>query len=251
MATKIIIDGPGTREQLPDVLEGYLYAIGEICHGVFGSVGEEAMYRGIGKFFLNFLQNKGDLIFATDDPWVRYCTVIEYFTKKGFYSHVELDVLEDGKYRMLETNQYAGTVWEEQGSWRRGTAPCPLWSVVLASLAQADYTIVLEDVTFRDDVNGFESIFLFVKKEEPPVNIIELTKQRLIPTLIPICCGCGRIRDTENRWQELLEYMHTHARASVSHGMCPDCIRTHYPENANEIIDQMHAEVQSEGAPSD
>lgn len=250
MANKLIIDGPGNREQLPSVLEGYLYAVGEVCHGVFGSKGEDAMYRGIGSFFLEYLQQRGDLVFDTDDPWSRYCTVIEYFTKKGFYSHVELEERENGKYWMLETNQYAGNVWEEQGSWQRGSAPCPLWSILLAALSNAGHTIALDEVTFRDDVHGYESVFHFEEMAVPPEDIVELTRQRLIPTLIPICSKCGKVRDEANQWQELLEYVRAHARVSVSHGLCPDCIRTLYPEDADELVKALRTEA-PENEPSD
>jgi len=228
--------GPENQAGLPRLLEGYLYAVGEICHGVFGREGEEAMYRGVGAFFLRHLLAKGELAFTGDDPWSRYCDIVRLFTEKGFYTYVELTRLDDGRYWMLEQNQYAGSVWEEQNSWERGSAPCPLWCVILAGLAEIDQTIILDDVGFREEAKGFESTFHFEKLEVPPTDIIELTRRRLIPTLLPMCAHCGRIRDEHDRWQDVVQYMQIRSYMHVSHGLCPDCVSELRPEDAEEVI---------------
>lgn len=48
--------------------------------------------------------------------------------------------------------------------------------------------------------------------------------------LLPICAGCKKIRDGENRWSPVEVYVSAHSGAEFSHGMCPDCIALYYPE---------------------
>jgi PAS domain S-box-containing protein len=41
--------------------------------------------------------------------------------------------------------------------------------------------------------------------------------------LLPICGGCKRIRDENNRWWPLDMYIAEHTDASLTHTICPDC----------------------------
>jgi DNA-binding response OmpR family regulator len=47
--------------------------------------------------------------------------------------------------------------------------------------------------------------------------------------LIPICCHCKKIRNDRGYWQQLEAYFEEHSLAEFTHGICPDCIMTHYP----------------------
>lgn len=42
--------------------------------------------------------------------------------------------------------------------------------------------------------------------------------------LLPICCVCKRIRNGEQYWQQVEEYVSAHSGARFSHGLCPDCL---------------------------
>jgi two-component system cell cycle response regulator len=47
--------------------------------------------------------------------------------------------------------------------------------------------------------------------------------------LIPICCHCKKIRNDRGYWQQLEVYFEEHSLAEFTHGICPDCVQTHYP----------------------
>ena len=49
--------------------------------------------------------------------------------------------------------------------------------------------------------------------------------------LLPICMYCHKIRtdDTQNLWQRIEQYIARHSDATFSHGICPECLKTHYP----------------------
>lgn len=57
-----------------------------------------------------------------------------------------------------------------------------------------------------------------------------LNEIRTLRGIIPICSYCKQIRDDEGLWKKLEEYIHAHSEAAFSHGICPDCMKTHYPE---------------------
>ena len=47
--------------------------------------------------------------------------------------------------------------------------------------------------------------------------------------IIPICMYCKKNRDDKDSWHRLETYISNHSEAFFSHGMCPDCLATHYP----------------------
>ncbi len=49
--------------------------------------------------------------------------------------------------------------------------------------------------------------------------------------IIPICSYCKNIRDDEGYWKRIEEYMTKHSRAKFSHGICPDCMKKHFPDD--------------------
>lgn len=59
--------------------------------------------------------------------------------------------------------------------------------------------------------------------------------------ILPICANCKKIRikDMDPRRQEswvvLEEYLTRHTEAEFSHGICPECLRSHYPSIYEEI----------------
>jgi AmiR/NasT family two-component response regulator len=48
--------------------------------------------------------------------------------------------------------------------------------------------------------------------------------------ILPLCSFCKKIRTPEGIWENVDVYIHTHTEADISHGLCPDCLREHYPE---------------------
>jgi hypothetical protein len=48
--------------------------------------------------------------------------------------------------------------------------------------------------------------------------------------LLPVCAWCKRIRDEQGGWQSLDGYLSEHSEMTFSHGICPDCLKNHFPE---------------------
>lgn len=57
-----------------------------------------------------------------------------------------------------------------------------------------------------------------------------LEEVRSLSGLLPICSHCKKIRDDDQSWIHIEQYIRDHSEASFTHGICPDCHRTHFPE---------------------
>lgn len=68
-----------------------------------------------------------------------------------------------------------------------------------------------------------------------------LSEIKTLRSILPMCSHCGKVRDDEGVWSRLEAYVSAHTDTSFSHGLCPDCIRVLYPEDADEIIEQQRS----------
>jgi DNA-binding response OmpR family regulator len=48
--------------------------------------------------------------------------------------------------------------------------------------------------------------------------------------LLPICASYKKIRDDQGDWTQLEVYISEHSEANFSHGLCPPCAKTLYPD---------------------
>ena len=49
------------------------------------------------------------------------------------------------------------------------------------------------------------------------------TRVKQLEGVLPICCTCKKIRDENDRWEQMEEYISERTDAMFSHGLCPDC----------------------------
>ena len=47
--------------------------------------------------------------------------------------------------------------------------------------------------------------------------------------ILPLCSFCKKIRDDKGYWEQVDVYIHKHSQADISHSICPDCTKKHYP----------------------
>ena len=52
--------------------------------------------------------------------------------------------------------------------------------------------------------------------------------------ILPICSFCKKIRDDQGYWSQVEGYISKHTDAQFSHGICPECLKQHYPEFAKD-----------------
>lgn len=61
-----------------------------------------------------------------------------------------------------------------------------------------------------------------------------LDEIKTLEGILPICSYCKKVRDDEGYWQQVGDYIHNHSNANVSHGVCPTCVKEHFP-NMKEL----------------
>ena len=66
--------------------------------------------------------------------------------------------------------------------------------------------------------------------------------------MLPVCASCKKIRDTAGHCEPVDVFVTRHGMGEVSHGICPDCIRSLYPSVADEILSAI-AHKQDQTAP--
>lgn len=84
------------------------------------------------------------------------------------------------------------------------------------------------DITIRKEME-IEKALLIQKLE------YALKEIKIMRGIIPICSNCKKIRDDHGSWIILESYIQERSEAEFSHGMCPECIKTCYPELASKI----------------
>ncbi|HEX9934279.1 MAG TPA: hypothetical protein VGB38_03695 [bacterium] len=62
---------------------------------------------------------------------------------------------------------------------------------------------------------------------------LQLADLKSLRNLVPICMHCKNIRNDQGYWDKVEHYVELHSSMQFSHGICPDCIRKHYPELAD------------------
>ena len=53
--------------------------------------------------------------------------------------------------------------------------------------------------------------------------------------LLPMCAHCKKIKDDQGYWNAVEKYISEHSSAQLTHGICPECIRSLYPEIADKL----------------
>ena len=54
--------------------------------------------------------------------------------------------------------------------------------------------------------------------------------------LLPICSHCKNVRNEEGYWRSVETYVSAHSDLGFSHGICPDCMRIHYPDIHEKLV---------------
>ena len=57
-----------------------------------------------------------------------------------------------------------------------------------------------------------------------------LAHVKTLQGILPICMHCHKIRNDQQSWQRLEKYIAEHSDAKFSHGLCPECMKKHYPD---------------------
>ena len=83
-----------------------------------------------------------------------------------------------------------------------------------------------EDIVRGFRIGGVDYITKPFYTEELIARVETHVQLHQLRSILPICSYCGRIRNEEEDWEPLENYIHRHAGTAFSHSICPHC----YPE---------------------
>ena len=63
-----------------------------------------------------------------------------------------------------------------------------------------------------------------------------LVHVKTLQGILPICMHCHKIRNDQQSWEKLEKYIAEHSDAQFSHGLCPECLKKHYPDFTTTAI---------------
>lgn len=76
--------------------------------------------------------------------------------------------------------------------------------------------------------------FCFGGKRVCLLSIEDVGELLQLRSLLPICFGCKKIRNEQNYWQNVEQYIQQHmADVEFSHGICSECAARLYPEESS------------------
>jgi hypothetical protein len=105
-----------------------------------------------------------------------------------------------------------------------GFAVADPWMVLMNRLVAllAIWSSAFMGIRFKNLVAAQKS--LLTEKE------LALKEIKILKGQLPICAHCKRIRDVQDQWLQLEEYLLDHSEARFSHGICPECLKENFPE---------------------
>lgn len=76
-----------------------------------------------------------------------------------------------------------------------------------------------------------------------------LSEVKTLRGLLPICAVCKKIKDDQDHWTLIEDYLVRHTHAEFTHDICPDCIRQLYPQYSSSLQLADHSKENLEGCP--
>lgn len=68
------------------------------------------------------------------------------------------------------------------------------------------------------------------KVEERTIKLQKsLEEIKTLRGILPLCSFCKKVRNDQGYWEQVDIYIHKHSQADISHSVCPDCMKKHYP----------------------
>jgi PAS domain S-box-containing protein len=111
--------------------------------------------------------------------------------------------------------------------------------------------VQIKDAVFAEDISYIEplEVIRIYARDITQRKVAEIVRDQLINQLqeamsqiktlrgfLPICAYCKKIRDDEGYWQQIEKYIKDHSDAEFSHGICPDCLKEHFPHFIEEDL---------------
>jgi hypothetical protein len=92
----------------------------------------------------------------------------------------------------------------------------------LIPLQKNQIIFIARDITEQKKKDEEKDIYYqLLKKETADIKILH--------GILPICSSCKNIRDKNDNWKPIENYIKTNSEADFTHTLCPECVKKFYP----------------------
>lgn len=109
-----------------------------------------------------------------------------------------------------------------------------IYEAVIKTGIERPFELIFRDLDrANQELNKEIEVRLKIQKtNEELIGSLEQSLEEInsLKGIIPICMHCKKIRDDQGYWNQLEQYISEHSDAQFSHGICPSCLQTHYPD---------------------
>lgn len=60
--------------------------------------------------------------------------------------------------------------------------------------------------------------------------------------MLPICSYCKKVRNDDDYWEQVEEYVTEHTEAKFSHSVCPDCYEKYLKPEISKLVDELETD---------
>ena len=62
-----------------------------------------------------------------------------------------------------------------------------------------------------------------------------LTEIKVLKGILPLCSFCKKVRNDGGYWEQVDVYIKKYTDAEITHSLCPECLKKHYPEEYEDM----------------
>ncbi|MBN1242746.1 MAG: hypothetical protein JXA15_08570 [Spirochaetales bacterium] len=105
------------------------------------------------------------------------------------------------------------------------------WSlyIVLSAFVRINGVVYYGFLVGFQILAAFGMVAMLVDRIRTNIDTMERKVEQL-EGILPICSYCKKIRDENDEWHVIEEYIETRSKAEFSHGICPECFARHRPD---------------------
>jgi PAS domain-containing protein len=116
---------------------------------------------------------------------------------------------------------------------------CPIRTSVREAMETGK--LLRERVRFQRVRGGVSSEGFFVVSSSPlesggrrlvVLTLEDVSEVIALQAMLPICCYCHRVRDEQNYWAKVEDYVSRQLHVDWSHAICEACMEEHFPDDS-------------------
>jgi len=155
------------------------------------------------------------------------------YTRKELMSRPFIEFVHpDDRERTLKQNAHVrgggqALAFENRYMCKDGSYRWFLWNAAPDSTAKVIYSVARDITASKRAEHEREQLVRELQAA--------LAEVKTLREILPICSYCKKVRDDENYWHTVENYISHHTTTRFSHGICPDCMATQVESQLRDL----------------